>query len=178
MGIYILFRWTCSPSNLLSSSPFEMTFLNYLTTSNLVLAICGPSFAYVAWLVSYRLWLNPVAGFPGSPWAKLTFWYEFYYEWMKPGQYYRRIHQMHAEYGERPMPRIETSHRHILIHEQALLFAFLQRKSTYLTRCSTMKCLFHLTCEGPTPIPDMLGVLASKVGLIFFFSVAVYTFLN
>lgn len=54
---------------------------------------------YMASLVVYRLWLSPIASFPGPFWAKVTFWNEFYYEWIHPGQYFLRIEEMHQEYG-------------------------------------------------------------------------------
>ena len=77
-----------------------MSFLNDLTTADYVLAICVSSFAYTVLLFIYRIWLSPVAHIPGSPWPKITFSYEFYHEWMKPGQYYRKIHEMHEKYGK------------------------------------------------------------------------------
>ena len=33
----------------------------------------------------------------------MTFWYEFYYEWMKPGKYHERIYEMHKQYGTTSM---------------------------------------------------------------------------
>lgn len=78
-----------------------MTLLIGFTTADLAVALLVSSIAYVAWVVVYRLWFSPVAGFPGSFWPKITFWYEFYYEWIKPGQYHRRIHEMHQQYGKR-----------------------------------------------------------------------------
>lgn len=70
-----------------------------LSPTNVALALSAWTILYTAWLVIYRLWFHPIAGFPGSPWARITFWYEFYYEWIKPGQYHRRIREMHEEYG-------------------------------------------------------------------------------
>lgn len=76
-----------------------MTLLYDLSTANLALVGCGLSIAYIACLVIYRLWLSPVAGFPGAFWPKVTFLNEFYWEWIKPGQYYQRIHEMHKQFG-------------------------------------------------------------------------------
>lgn len=77
-----------------------MALLNDLTTVDLVLTIGVLSGSYTLWLGIYRLWLSPLANFPGAFWPKVTFWYEFYYEWIQPGQYYRKIHDMHTKYGE------------------------------------------------------------------------------
>jgi hypothetical protein len=77
-----------------------MTVFQDVTAADFMLALCAASIAYTAWLLVYRLWLGPLAHFPGSPWPKITFLYEFYYEWIKPGQYYRRIHELHEEYGK------------------------------------------------------------------------------
>ncbi|KAL2838171.1 cytochrome P450 [Aspergillus pseudoustus] len=88
-----------------------MDFLNNLLLSNiancLILGLTGYNIA----LLIYRLWLSPLSRFPGSPLAKATFWYEFYYDWVKPGQYYHRIHEMHKIYG--PIIRITPNELHI-----------------------------------------------------------------
>lgn len=76
-----------------------MALLIGFTTADLAVALFASSIAYYTWLVVYRLWFSPVAGFPGAFWPKVTFWYEFYWEWIKPGQYHQRIHEMHQQYG-------------------------------------------------------------------------------
>jgi hypothetical protein len=40
-----------------------------------------------------------VAGFPGPKLAGLTFWYEFYYDVIKQGQYTFKIKELHQKYG-------------------------------------------------------------------------------
>lgn len=72
----------------------------YLNAFSLAVAVLVLSVASTVWLMIYRLYLSPVAGFPGAFWPKVTFWYEFYYEWIKPGQYHRKIHEMHEKYGQ------------------------------------------------------------------------------
>lgn len=47
-----------------------------------------------------RLYLSPVAKFPGRKLAAVTFWYEFYYDVVKGGAYVYEIEKMHVEYGE------------------------------------------------------------------------------
>ncbi|KAL3447667.1 cytochrome P450 [Aspergillus insuetus] len=88
-----------------------MDFLNNLLlkdiTNCLILGLTGYNIA----LLIYRLWLSPLSRFPGSRLAKATFWYEFYYDWVKPGQYYHRIHEMHKIYG--PIIQITPNELHI-----------------------------------------------------------------
>ena len=47
----------------------------------------------------YRLYLSPIAKFPGRKLAILTFWYEFYYDSIRSGAYVWEIEKMHREYG-------------------------------------------------------------------------------
>lgn len=61
----------------------------------------GPSIVllYTIYGIIYRLYLSPVAKFPGRKLAALTFWYEFYYDVVKRGEYVWEIQKMHEEYG-------------------------------------------------------------------------------
>ncbi|KAL4804208.1 cytochrome P450 [Aspergillus unguis] len=79
-----------------------------INASTLALGIVG----YTSALVAYRLWFSPLSKFPGSPLAKATFWYEFYYDWIKPGQYYLKIREMHQTYG--PVIQITPEEIHVL----------------------------------------------------------------
>ena len=54
---------------------------------------------YTVYGAVYRLYLSPVAHFPGSKLAALTFWYEFYYDVVKRGAYVWKIKEMHVVYG-------------------------------------------------------------------------------
>jgi hypothetical protein len=58
-------------------------------------------FVYISYGVIWRLWYSPVAKFPGSKLAAVTFWYEFYYDVIKGGAYVYEIERMHAKYGRR-----------------------------------------------------------------------------
>ena len=55
---------------------------------------------YYVCLAIYRLYLSPLAKFPGPKLAGLTLWYEFYYDVVCGGQYGRKIAELHNEYGE------------------------------------------------------------------------------
>ncbi|KAL3430456.1 cytochrome P450 [Aspergillus tetrazonus] len=67
--------------------------------------------AYVVGLVIYRLWLSPLAKFPGPKLAAATLWYETYYDAFKWGKYTFEIAKMHEKYG--PIVRISPHELHI-----------------------------------------------------------------
>ena len=50
----------------------------------------------------YRLFLSPIAHIPGPKLAAVTFWYEFFYEVIRPGQFVFKIKELHKQYGEHP----------------------------------------------------------------------------
>jgi hypothetical protein len=56
--------------------------------------------AYVFGLVFYRLYLHPLAKFPGYKICAASEWYEFYCYIVKGGQWGNEIRKMHEKYGE------------------------------------------------------------------------------
>lgn len=50
-------------------------------------------------LAIYRLFISPLAGFPGPKLAALTTLYEFYYDFFGNGKYIYEIKKMHDKYG-------------------------------------------------------------------------------
>jgi hypothetical protein len=45
----------------------------------------------------YRVYLSPLAKFPGPKLAALTLWYEFYYDVWLGGQYIWKIRELHEQ---------------------------------------------------------------------------------
>ncbi|KAE8341058.1 hypothetical protein BDV24DRAFT_151481 [Aspergillus arachidicola] len=78
----------------------------YITLSVVIISV-----AYVSILALYRLFLSPIAAFPGPPLARLTYLTQWYYDWVKDGQYYLQIEEMHKKYG--PIVRVTPSELHI-----------------------------------------------------------------
>lgn len=76
-----------------------------------IVAISVLGLTYGVWLATYRLWLSPLAHFPGPKLAAMTMWYEFYYDSFLEGQYTFRIAEMHRKYG--PIVRISPFELHI-----------------------------------------------------------------
>ena len=62
--------------------PLLLTFITYLTS-----------------LAFYRLFLHPLANFPGPRLAALTRYYEAYFDVVQNGQYTFKIAELHRKYG-------------------------------------------------------------------------------
>jgi hypothetical protein len=66
---------------------------------------------YLIGLGVYRLYLSPIAKFPGPKIAALTKWYEFYYEVLLRGKFSDHITKLHSIYG--PIVRITPDELHV-----------------------------------------------------------------
>lgn len=47
-----------------------------------------------------RLFFHPLAHIPGPRLAALTWWYEFYFDAIRPGRYVFKIQELHKRYGK------------------------------------------------------------------------------
>ena len=65
------------------------------------LALAAAYLTYGVGLVLYRLFLSPLARFPGPKLAAAFESYEFYYLIVKGGQWGNRVNEMHQTYGKR-----------------------------------------------------------------------------
>lgn len=65
-------------------------------------AFLGLCLIYVCALLFYRLYLSPLAKFPGSKLTAATGWYETYYQLIKKGggQFTFQIERWHDQYGK------------------------------------------------------------------------------
>lgn len=77
----------------------ESSVVQVRPTVALVVTISAIGLAYGVGLAVYRLWLSPIAKFPGPKLAALTKWYEFYYEVVRNGQFTFHIQDLHKQYG-------------------------------------------------------------------------------
>ncbi|KAL8787770.1 MAG: hypothetical protein Q9195_007639 [Heterodermia aff. obscurata] len=66
---------------------------------------------YTGSLIVNRLFLSPIACFPGPKLAAVTFWYEFYFDVFHRGRYVVQIAKLHARYG--PIIRINPFELHV-----------------------------------------------------------------
>ncbi len=80
---------------------WKMAVTNLLTRPSLALPIIALLvwLSYLVGIVVYRLYLSPIAKFPGPKLAALTKWYEFYYEVIRKGQFTFHIDELHNRYG-------------------------------------------------------------------------------
>ena len=72
--------------------------MELLSLSSLLFALLA-FIIYCISLAIYRLYLSPLAKFPGPKLAALTLWYEFYFDVVKRGRYTWKIAELHERYG-------------------------------------------------------------------------------
>lgn len=67
---------------------------------------------YTIYGIVYRLYLSPIAKFPGPKLAAVTWWYEYYYDVVLRGKYIWKIRELHEMYG--PIIRINPYELHVI----------------------------------------------------------------
>lgn len=83
-----------------------MEVLSGLTSAHIHVATAIA--AYFISLAFYRLFLHPLAGFPGPRLAAVTRYYEGYFDVICGGQYTFQIAKLHKLYGK-PLPVLSHS---------------------------------------------------------------------
>ena len=76
--------------------------------------LAAGSTLYGVGLVIYRLFLSPLAKFPGPKLAAITGWYEGYYDMFSEGEggkFARQIEKLHQQYG--PIVRVTPHELHV-----------------------------------------------------------------
>lgn len=91
---------------MLDASLSIVTRLNMFINPVAVIAVI--CVGYIIGLGVYRLWLSPIASFPGPKLAALTGWYECYYDVICNGSYLYKIEKMHRQFGEQLQPDSEN----------------------------------------------------------------------
>jgi cytochrome P450 len=81
------------------------------STSSILIWSCLALVFYLVSLAIYRLYLSPLARYPGPRLAGLTYWYEFYYDVYLSGKYIFHIEELHRQYG--PVVRVNPGEVHI-----------------------------------------------------------------
>jgi hypothetical protein len=66
--------------------------------------LIGAFLIYYVTLGFYRLFIHPLARFPGPKLAAVSRWYEGYYDLVKGGQYTPKIKELHKQYGRIRIP--------------------------------------------------------------------------
>lgn len=72
----------------------------YLKAFFMLQCVVVLAIVYMIYAVVYRLYFHPLARFPGPKLASITYWYEFYYDIIRRGQYTFKLRELHEKYGQ------------------------------------------------------------------------------
>jgi hypothetical protein len=70
-----------------------------VSLARLFISSCLLLLVYLVGLGVYRLYLSPLARFPGPKLAAMSNWYEFYYDVILQGKFTFHIQDLHKQYG-------------------------------------------------------------------------------
>ncbi|KAI3329673.1 cytochrome P450 [Ustulina deusta] len=87
-----------------------LQFAKERSRSDIIYGILAVFLVYQVGLAVYRLYLSPLAKIPGPKLAAVSYLYESYYEIVLGGQYFKRVAQMHKQYG--PIVRVTPNEVH------------------------------------------------------------------
>ena len=106
----------CVDNTVPSQSHPLSTMANLLPLSSFYIFVAGTGalLLYLACLAVHRLYLSPIAKFPGPKLAALTLWYEFYHDVIRGGQYGRKIAKLHDEYGPSQFISPQAFQQHLI----------------------------------------------------------------
>ena len=76
-----------------------MEHIRQISFSNGILALITAYTLYGITLVIYRLYLSPLAKYPGPKLTAATLWYEFYFDVVRRGRFAWEVKRMHDVYG-------------------------------------------------------------------------------
>lgn len=139
-----------------------MAFVFTLTWLGALYGLALYLFGYAVILTVYRLWFSPLAAFPGPLLARTSFWYEFYYNWIRLGTYYLKVKEMHDMYGKWLL-RAFSIHQSRSNCQQVQLFVSRQTKYMLPSRPSITLFSFLQPSEKQIIIQDSASGLALKV---------------
>jgi hypothetical protein len=91
-----------------------LSAVTQLRNKDILIFCCLAYVCYLICLAIYRLFLSPIAKFPGPKLAALTYWIEAYYELWKGegGQFPFEYRKWHEKYGELRLLNTYKSARH------------------------------------------------------------------
>ena len=76
-----------------------------------LLTVVVLSLCYALVKAVYRLYFHPLAHLPGPKYCTISHIYEFYWDVIKHGQFYKKLKEIHLEYG--PIVRVNPEEVHI-----------------------------------------------------------------
>ena len=74
-------------------------YIAQISLAGAIVSLLAAYTFYALLLVIYRLFLSPLASYPGPKLTAATLWYEFYFDVVQRGRFAWEIKRMHDVYG-------------------------------------------------------------------------------